>query len=270
MVPAPGRVLGGWAARVVPVALLALAAGVHDLRPPIVALLLAGFGVAHARGDPRAPGWAATLPVAFSLVWGLVPDPVAATDRSDCANPLSPPAVWRLGEAILALVCVVIVGRIIRADLRDLGIRPLAAPLALLAAVGAVLAGLSGLLAGERLAEPFFGSFALDLGQPGAIVPALVFAGSNGAMEEIVYRGSLQAWLGGDAFALVAQALVFGLVHTGSDVGGPAILVVAGMAVAGAIAGLIVRRTGSLALPIAIHIAFDITVYFYWACRFVS
>lgn len=259
-----------WPARAAPVALLAVAAGVHDVRLPILAILVIVFLVARSRRDPIASAWAATLPVAVSLVWGLVPDPVAAADRSDCANPLSPPAVWRLGEAVLALACVVIVGRAIRAEPRTLGLRPLRASLAVVAGLGAVLAAILGLLVGERLAEPFFGSFDLDLGQPGAIVPALLFAGSNGVMEEIVYRGSLRAWLGADMFALVAQALVFGLAHTGTDVGGPALVVVAAMAAGGLVAGLIVRRMGSLALPIAVHVALDIPLYFYWACRFGS
>ena len=39
------------------------------------------------------------------------------------------------------------------------------------------------------------------------------------------------------------------------------------MILAGFVAGVIARRTSSLALLIAIHAAADIPIYFYWACR---
>ena len=54
----------------------------------------------------------------------------------------------------------------------------------------------------------------------GAIVPALVFSASNGAMEELLYRGALQGWAAraiGRSGAFVFQAAVFGFAHAGPD-----------------------------------------------------
>jgi membrane protease YdiL (CAAX protease family) len=66
---------------------------------------------------------------------------------------------------------------------------------------------------------------------------------------------------------LLGQALIFGLAHSGADFVGPVIPVVLAIAAAGLIAGLIVRRSGSLWLPIVVHIAFDVPLYYALACR---
>ena len=60
------------------------------------------------------------------------------------------------------------------------------APLAL---IGGTVLG-SDLLGGS-----FFGTFALDLSQPLALAPALLFAVSNALAEELSYRGALRVWL---------------------------------------------------------------------------
>ncbi|MEX1294926.1 MAG: CPBP family intramembrane glutamic endopeptidase, partial [Candidatus Limnocylindrales bacterium] len=65
----------------------------------------------------------------------------------------------------------------------------------------------------------------------------------------------------------VGQAAVFGLAHTGSDFTGPQLPVVLFIAVAGLVAGLIVRRSGSLWFVIAAHIALDVPLYYAAACR---
>ena len=39
------------------------------------------------------------------------------------------------------------------------------------------------------------------------------------------------------------------------------------MTAVGFTGGVIARRTRSLSLPLAIHAAADIPLYFYWACR---
>jgi membrane protease YdiL (CAAX protease family) len=39
------------------------------------------------------------------------------------------------------------------------------------------------------------------------------------------------------------------------------------MGLAGIVAGLVVRRTGSLLIPIAVHIGFDIPLYYFMACQ---
>ena len=133
-----------------------------------------------------------------------------------------------------------------------------------------VLIPVPSLYLGTILAEPFFGQIRLDLSQPTALVPALVLAVANGTMEELAYRGALMAWLSraaGPAAGLVGQAVVFGAAHTGPDFVGPVLPVVLAIIAGGLIAGLIVRRTGSLWLPIVVHICFDVPLYYAAACR---
>jgi membrane protease YdiL (CAAX protease family) len=98
----------------------------------------------------------------------------------------------------------------------------------------------------------------------------LILAVANGTMEELAYRGALMAWLSraaGPRVGLVGQAVVFGAAHTGPDFTGPVLPVVLAIIAGGLIAGLIVRRTGSLWLPIVVHICFDIPLYYAAACR---
>jgi membrane protease YdiL (CAAX protease family) len=131
----------------------------------------------------------------------------------------------------------------------------------------------AGTLLGDlRFAGSFFGTYSLDLTQPLALLPALLFAASNALAEELSYRGAMRVWLAptlGVAGANLAQAVVFGLSHTGADfVGLQGLLpTLVAMTVVGYVAGVVARRTGSLMLPLAIHLAFDIPIYFYWACQ---
>ena len=123
---------------------------------------------------------------------------------------------------------------------------------------------------GPILAVPFFGQIRFETGILAAVVPAVVLAVANGLLEEITFRGALLGWGAralGSSGALVFQALVFGVVHVGPDFTGNPIPVVAAVAAGGFIAGLIVRRTGSLLLPIAVHAAFDVPLYYVQACR---
>jgi membrane protease YdiL (CAAX protease family) len=89
-------------------------------------------------------------------------------------------------------------------------------------------------------------------------------------MEEVIYRGVLQSWvarLSGIGPAVLAQAVIFGLAHGASpDFVGSALPVVALMIAGGIVAGVVVHRTGSLALPIALHVAVDIPLYYGNAC----
>jgi membrane protease YdiL (CAAX protease family) len=123
---------------------------------------------------------------------------------------------------------------------------------------------------GPPLSEPFFGPLPIRTGDLMAIVPAIVFAVANGVMEEVIYRGALQAWVArtaGAGTAIAAQAIVFGLAHGASqDFVGSPLPVVALMVAGGAIAGWIVVRTGSLAIPLALHVAVDIPLYYGNAC----
>lgn len=130
-----------------------------------------------------------------------------------------------------------------------------------------MLIGPLSVIVGPWFATPFFGPASLPgAADPAAIVPTRTFAISNGAMEELAYRGGLLGWLArvvGPAAALVAQALLFGLQHSvGAEFTGSSVPVVAATVGGGLVAGLLVRRTGSLALPIALHVAFDIPLYY--------
>jgi len=186
------------------------------------------------------------------------------------AAPLSPFALWRLAEAAIALGALALVARRLRADRASLSLRWPGPTTVVLACAGAVAAGPLALVLSAAVAAPFFGGFRLELGLAGAIVPALVFSASNGAMEELLYRGALQGWAAraiGRSGAFVFQAAVFGFAHAGPDfVASPAPVVLA-LTAAAMLAGLIVWRTRSLLLPIAVHAAFDIPIYYYFACR---
>jgi membrane protease YdiL (CAAX protease family) len=136
------------------------------------------------------------------------------------------------------------------------------------AIVGFVVAGPVVLLAGPYLARPFFGEVGYEL-VPAALVPALIFAISNGVSEEVAYRGALLHWSArvmGTGPALLGQAIVFGLAHSGSDVIGGAIPLMIALGVGGLVAGVIALRTRSLLIPIAVHIGLDLPIYFAFAC----
>lgn len=249
---------------------LLLAAGVRETRPLALLVLGAGFVLAARRGDGTAWTWGAVLPVATSLTWGLLPAPIAPPGAVACADPLSPPALWRFAEAVLVLAVLGIAARRLRADRASLSLRLPGVRVAALAAVTALAVGPLALLVAEPLARPFFGEFHLQLGAIGALAPALLFALSNATMEELAYRGALQRWGAralGATGALLFQALVFGFAHSGPDFVASPLPVLLTVTAGGLAAGLIVRRTGSLLLPIALHTAFDIPIYFYFACR---
>jgi membrane protease YdiL (CAAX protease family) len=59
---------------------------------------------------------------------------------------------------------------------------------------------------------------------------------------------------------------VFGLAHSGPDVLASPILLSIGLGFGGLIAGVIAVRTRSLLLPLAIHVGFDIPLYYGLAC----
>jgi membrane protease YdiL (CAAX protease family) len=253
-----------------PVVIVAIAAAFPPLRFPALVVLSTGFVVAWRLRRPDVAAWAGTIPVAVSLAFGLVPLPPSATDGSTCASPVAPFATIRLAEAVLALGALAVVYTFVGRGLAELGLRRPSPTVATIALVGAVLAGPLALVLGPPLSEPFFGPLPIRTGELLAIVPAIVFAVSNGVMEEVIYRGSLQAWVArsaGVATAIAAQAIVFGLAHGASqDFVGSPLPVVALMIAGGAVAGWIVVRTGSLAIPLALHVAVDIPLYYGNAC----
>lgn len=260
-----GEVLVG----LVVVAGLGVAALVPSLRLALLITLAAATILA-----PRAAGWrwaaAAGVPVALILAWGellaegLVPGVLA------CPDPLSPRAWERVLEAGVVIGVIVLLARLLGTRLGDLGLRrPTRAEVAL-GLVAVLLIPIPAIYIGSFLAEPFFGPMDLDLSDPVAVVPALILAIANGTMEELAYRGALMAWLtraAGPMLGLWGQAVVFGLAHTGADFTGPELPVVLFIAAAGLVAGLIVRRSGSLWFVIAAHVAFDVPLYYAAACR---
>lgn len=252
----------------VPLAALGLAAVVPGLRPWILLGLLAGSVVAIARDAPVRWVWAAAVPVALSLTWGGLPAPPTAVDGSDCADPLSPVATWRAIEALVVLTALAALAVVLRATLGSLSVRRPARRWERRAALGFLACGPLALLVGPVLAEPFFGAvgYRFDLR---ALVPALLFAGANGVMEELIYRGALLGWSAkviGVWPAVAGQAVVFGLAHSGSDVIGLQLPLMLALGLGGLLAGVIAVRTRSLLVPIAIHIGLDIPIYFALAC----
>jgi membrane protease YdiL (CAAX protease family) len=252
-----------------PLLLLGLAAAIRPARLPVLAILVVGFVVLRRR-EERMP-WAGAIPVAVSLAWGLVPSPPGATDGTTCASPTAPFATLRLVETALALGALAGLVRLTGSGAGELGLRRPTRRIGGVAIATFAICGPLGLLLGPLLAEPFFGPIGLDLDGPAALLPATMFAVSNGVMEEIIYRGGLQAWTArrtGVPLAIAGQAIVFGLAHAaGPDVGGAPLVLWAAMTAGGVAAGLIVWRTGSLAIPIAAHVGFDLPLYYGNACR---
>lgn len=254
---------------VVPLALLAVAAVVPGLRLIIAVVLIAGTAVAIGRDAPVRWAWAAAIPVSISLAWGTWPMPVATGLGSDCAAIGSPTAVWRAAEAIIVLGVLAALAMLLHATRASLGLRMPARRWIRWSIVGFVVSGPVALILGPILAEPFFGDVGYDITIIGAIVPALIFATGNGVMQEVTYRGALLGWTArvmGVGPALVGQAIVFGLAHSGPDVVGSPLPLMLALGVGGLLAGVIALRTRSLLIPIAVHIGLDIPIYYAFAC----
>jgi len=249
--------------------MLALAAAFPVLRLPVLVALVAGTAVAISRDALVRWTWAAGIPVAISLAWGLWPAPVAATDGSDCASLTSPVAVWRLAEAAVVLASLAVLASTLKASRSSLALRMPARAVVRWSIVGFLVAGPAALVLGPILARPFFGDVGYDLTVVGALVPALVFAVANGSMEELAYRGALLGWSAkviGTWPAVVGQAVVFGLAHSGADVVGNGVPLMLALGAGGLIAGVITVRTRSLLLPMAVHVGLDIPIYYAFAC----
>ena len=252
----------------VPLGLLVLAAAIPGLRIVVLVALVSGAAVAITRAAPVRWAWAGAVPVAVSLFWGGLATPLAALDGADCANPASPVATWRALEAVIVLAVLVTLAVLLKASPGSLGLRWPARRWVGWAVAGFLVAGPVALVAGPYLARPFFGDVGYGI-VAGAFVPALVFAAANGVMEELIYRGALLGWSAkvmGLGPAVVGQAVVFGFAHSGSDVIGFQLPLMLALGVGGLLAGVIAVRTRSLLIPIAVHIGFDIPIYFAFAC----
>ena len=260
---------------IVAVAAVAASAVIHPLRWPVLLVLAAGVSVSAARGYREAPVvWlaAALLPLQARLVYDFV-TPSVAPSIEYCADPASPYAIARVVEAAIVLGTLAASAALLGRGSRDaLSLRiPSRRIVVLSVAVPLVVVPLA-LIIGPLLTPPFFGPIRIELGLPLAILPALVLAIANSGMEELVFRGAIQGW-GARAFgldgALVVQAVLFGVMHIGPEFrNGLVVLPVVGAAtIGGLLTGVIARRTGSLMLPIAIHAALDVPLYYAFACR---
>lgn len=256
---------------------LLAAAAVQPLRLPALLALLVGFIVVGwlRRGieSPRS-GTAfvlgACLVAMLAMVWSGVALPREALDGGTCANPLSPFALYRAAGALLVVLAAALVARGLRSNADEIGLRR-PSRVELTVAIGALAGvGIVATLLGPTVAAPFFGPLPVETGNLLALVPALLFAVANATMEEVAYRGALLRWImrsRGPVLALVVQAVAFGLAHgVGGAFTGSPLPVMAATAATGLALGVLSLRTGSLLLPIAIHAALDIPIYYANAC----
>jgi membrane protease YdiL (CAAX protease family) len=248
---------------------LVSAALMPTLRP--VVLVALGLGALLARpGSMLLWAAAAGLPVALILAWGSLVGSDIRDDVLGCGDIASPSAILRIAAALIVSGLVVLLARRLGVTLGSLGLQRPRRTEAALGLLAVLVIPMASLLIGPLVAEPFFGPIRLELSVPQAIVPALGLAVANGTMEELAYRGALMTWMSrvtGPGLAVVGQAIVFGLAHTGADYVASPLPVVLAVTAGGLLAAVVVRRTGSLWLAIAVHAAVDIPVYYAAACR---
>jgi membrane protease YdiL (CAAX protease family) len=253
-------------------ALLVLAAAVSQLRPVVAVAVIAGWIVLRLPARPASITWAAVLPVAVLLTASWIVGSDSPLGPGPCQDPLSVIAWRRVVDATIVLGLVGGLAVVHGSSLRELG---LVAPRRLEAGVAVpamIVVAAGGLVIGPSVARPFFGNLVFDV-PPASLVPALVFGIANSVLEEVGYRGAMQAWLGRVVpmwAAIGFQALVFGLVHAGPEVLALLPVHVALLSLVGVAAGVMRWRTGSLAIPIGIHIGADIALYVGLACRPIS
>ena len=260
-----------------PLILLIGAAAVESLRLPITVILavatVAAIVVARRSGDGRtalALAYGGCLVVALDLAWGSVPPDALIGDAAACADRMAPFALTRVGGAALVLASLWLVIRLARVSSREIGLRWPARGWLVASLVALPLVGVVAVAIGPLLAEPFFGPLPSTPTGLASLVPALAFALANATMEEVAFRGALLRWLSpafGVVNAVAVQAFVFGLAHgVGTDFIGSPLPVMAATAVAGLLLGALAVRTRSLVLPIAIHLALDIPVFYGKVC----
>jgi membrane protease YdiL (CAAX protease family) len=250
-------------------AILLVGALIPVLRPVVAILLLVGWAALEWRRRPESIAWAAMLPVGLVLPWPSILGPDAPLGAPACVEPLSAIVVRRVLVAAAGLGLVAVLARVHGSGLVELGVRRPTRTEAGIAVAAAVAVALAGLVVGPWLARPFFGE--LDFPRPAAaLLPALAFGLANGVLEEVSYRGAMQAWLGRGApvaLAIGFQGLAFGIVHAGPEVVALVPVHIALMSAVGVVGGLARARLGSLWLPIGVHVGADIALYVGLACR---
>jgi membrane protease YdiL (CAAX protease family) len=209
------------------------------------------------------------LPVALLLAspWILGTD--VPLGEAGCVEPFSLIAVRRLVAAAVVVGLVATLAALHGSSAAELGLRRPGRLEWIAAVAGLIVLVVGGLLIGPAIAAPFFGPLSFPV-PPAALVPALLFGIANGLLEEIAYRGAMQAWLARVApvwTAIAFQGLVFGIVHAGPEVLALLPIHVALLTAVGVGGGLLRLRTGSLAIPIGIHVGADIALYVGLACR---
>ena len=213
---------------------------------------------------------AGCLVVALNLAWGGVPLSVFFGTVVVCGDRLGPFAALRVMGALLVLATVWMVIRLVNASPADIGLRWPSRGWIVLSIAALAVVGAGAALLGPRLAEPFFGPISPPTPDARSLIPAILFAIANATMEEVAYRGALLRWLApaaGVVNALALQAFVFGLAHgVGTDFIGSPLPVMAATAATGLLLGVLALRTRSLLLPIAIHVALDIPVFYGKVC----
>jgi membrane protease YdiL (CAAX protease family) len=239
------------------------------LRPVAAVVISLGWAALVILRRPEAIGWAAVLPVAVLLTWPWVLGGDAPLGEIGCIDPLSAIVVRRVSVAVVVLALVASLARVHRSGVTEIGLRRPAARETVVALAGCLVLAIGGLWIGPAIARPFFGTLDFPV-PPAALVPAVAFGIANGVLEEVVYRGTMQAWIGRLAplwLAIGYQALVFGIVHAGPEVLSLLPVHVALLTAVGVAGGLVRWRTGSLWIPIGVHVGADIALYVGLACR---
>jgi membrane protease YdiL (CAAX protease family) len=254
-------------------AVLLLAALLPDLRPVAAPVLLGGWVALRAARRPEAAhaavAWAAVLPVGLVLVWPWLLGGDAPLGESGCVAPFAVIVLRRLLIAATGLAAVGALVVLQRSSLEELGLRRPTRWEAAVAVAGAVVLAVGGLWIGPLIARPFFGPLDFPV-PPAALLPAVLFGVANGVLEEVGYRGAMQAWLGRVmpvAWAIGLQGLAFGIIHAGPDVVALLPVHIALLGAVGVAGGLVRARTGSLWIPIGVHVGADIALYVGLACR---
>jgi membrane protease YdiL (CAAX protease family) len=249
--------------------LLLVGALVPELRPVMALAVVVGWTLLILTRRPGAIAWAAALPLAVVLTWPWVLGADVPVGDPACRDVLSAIAVRRMAVALVGLSIVGLLAIVHGSGRRELGLARPGRAEALVAMGGCLVLVAGGLVIGPAVARPFFGE--LEYPVPlAALVPAILFGLANGVLEEVLYRGALQAWLSRLApigWAIAFQGLLFGIVHAGPEVLALLPAHIALLTGVGVAAGLARWKLGSLWVPIGIHVGADIALYVGLACR---